>query len=701
MDELSLNTPIEYLNGLGTEKAKLIKSHLNIYTCEDFLNYFPFRYIDKSKIYLVSQINNSSTIEIQLKGRIIDIKEKVLKKRKTLSAIFEDSSGKIELVWFKYTNWFMDSIPLNVEVLIFGKINKFNGLLTMAHPEVEKFSEVNFKNVALDPVYSNSLKIQKRGINQRFIKKIIKEILDKLKSKIFENFSEPIIKNFRLISRVEAYQEIHFPTNYINLQKAEYRIKFEEIFFFQLGLSLQKLYRKSTIPGTPFPKVGNYFNNFYTNHLPFPLTSAQKKVIKEIRNDLKKNVQMNRLLQGDVGSGKTIVALLCMLLAMDNNFQACMLAPTEILITQHYNSIVSLLKDFDITIELLTSSTTSAKRKQIFNDLESGKLNILLGTHAILEDKVKFKKLSLAIVDEQHRFGVEQRSKLWKKNTIPPHILVMTATPIPRTLAMSYYSDLDVSIIDELPQGRKPIKTFYKMDSDRLAVFGFVKEQIKIGRQVYFVYPLIEESEVLNYKDLMDGYESITRSFPMPEYQVSIVHGKMNKIDRDYEMNRFLNGETQIMVATTVIEVGVNVPNATVMVIESAEKFGLSQLHQLRGRVGRGFDQSYCILMIKSELSPEAQKRILTMCETNDGFKIAEADLEIRGPGNILGTQQSGNIEFKKINLLQDKDIVSLSKSCIDHLLLEDPKLQLIKNEPIKNFFIKNYKNKFQWSIIS
>ncbi|TWP29625.1 ATP-dependent DNA helicase RecG [Apibacter muscae] len=701
MDELSLNTPIEYLNGLGTEKAKLIKSHLNIYTCEDFLNYFPFRYIDKSKIYLVSQINNSSTIEIQLKGRIIDIKEKVLKKRKTLSAIFEDSSGKIELVWFKYTNWFMDSIPLNVEVLIFGKINKFNGLLTMAHPEVEKFSEVNFKNVALDPVYSNSLKIQKRGINQRFIKKIIKEILDKLKSKIFENFSEPIIKNFRLISRVEAYQEIHFPTNYINLQKAEYRIKFEEIFFFQLGLSLQKLYRKSTIPGTPFPKVGNYFNNFYTNHLPFPLTSAQKKVIKEIRNDLKKNVQMNRLLQGDVGSGKTIVALLCMLLAMDNNFQACMLAPTEILITQHYNSIVSLLKDFDITIELLTSSTTSAKRKQIFNDLESGKLNILLGTHAILEDKVKFKKLSLAIVDEQHRFGVEQRSKLWKKNTIPPHILVMTATPIPRTLAMSYYSDLDVSIIDELPQGRKPIKTFYKMDSDRLAVFGFVKEQIKIGRQVYFVYPLIEESEVLNYKDLMDGYESITRSFPMPEYQVSIVHGKMNKIDRDYEMNRFLNGETQIMVATTVIEVGVNVPNATVMVIESAEKFGLSQLHQLRGRVGRGFDQSYCILMIKSELSPEAQKRILTMCETNDGFKIAEADLEIRGPGNILGTQQSGNIEFKKINLLQDKDIVSLSKSYIDHLLLEDPKLQLIKNEPIKNFFIKNYKNKFQWSIIS
>ncbi|TWP27805.1 ATP-dependent DNA helicase RecG [Apibacter muscae] len=701
MDELSLNTPIEYLNGLGTEKAKLIKSHLNIYTCEDFLNYFPFRYIDKSKIYLVSQINNSSTIEIQLKGRIIDIKEKVLKKRKTLSAIFEDSSGKIELVWFKYTNWFMDSIPLNVEVLIFGKINKFNGLLTMAHPEVEKFSEVNFKNVALDPVYSNSLKIQKRGINQRFIKKIIKEILDKLKSKIFENFSEPIIKNFRLISRVEAYQEIHFPTNYINLQKAEYRIKFEEIFFFQLGLSLQKLYRKSTIPGTPFPKVGNYFNNFYTNHLPFPLTSAQKKVIKEIRNDLKKNVQMNRLLQGDVGSGKTIVALLCMLLAMDNNFQACMLAPTEILITQHYNSIVSLLKDFDITIELLTGSTTSAKRKQIFNDLESGKLNILLGTHAILEDKVKFKKLSLAIVDEQHRFGVEQRSKLWKKNTIPPHILVMTATPIPRTLAMSYYSDLDVSIIDELPQGRKPIKTFYKMDSDRLAVFGFVKEQIKIGRQVYFVYPLIEESEVLNYKDLMDGYESITRSFPMPEYQVSIVHGKMNKIDRDFEMNRFLNGETQIMVATTVIEVGVNVPNATVMVIESAEKFGLSQLHQLRGRVGRGFDQSYCILMIKSELSPEAQKRILTMCETNDGFKIAEADLEIRGPGNILGTQQSGNIEFKKINLLQDKDIVSLSKSCIDHLLLEDPKLQLIKNEPIKNFFIKNYKNKFQWSIIS
>lgn len=700
MSALYLQSSIEYVKGIGTEKANLLKKQLNIHSCEDLLNYFPFRYVDKSKIYKVNQLGSSSA-EIQLRGKIISLKETTFNKKSRLTAIFEDSTGKLELIWFNVTNWLVKTIPLYEEVLIFGKVNAFNGKLTLAHPEIEKMNDAKLAPIVLEPIYSNSEKLQKRGINQRFFKKSIREILVAIDDQIEENLSQEILVNYKLISRKKAYQQIHFPNSYVELQQAEYRLKFEEMFFFQLGFGLQKIHRQRINLGNPFSNVGHHFNKFYNFHLPFQLTNAQKKVIKEIRKDLSRNIQMNRLLQGDVGSGKTMVALLSMLLAIDNGFQACMIAPTEILAVQHYKSICELVDKMNISVHLLTGSTSTSERKLIHQELLSGKINILVGTHALLEEKVQFKNLGLAIIDEQHRFGVEQRSRLWGKNSIPPHILVMTATPIPRTLAMSYYSDLDVSIIDELPSGRKEIKTYHRTDSNRLSVFGFLKNEIKKGRQVYIVYPLIEESESIDYKDLMDGYESIVRDFPMPDYQISIVHGKMKAADKEYEMQRFVNNQTQIMIATTVIEVGVNVPNASVMVIESAEKFGLSQLHQLRGRVGRGAEQSYCILMTKSELSNDAQKRIKTMCETNDGFRISEVDLELRGPGNILGTQQSGTIDFKKTDLIHDKVIVSLSKSCVDHLLQDDPDLTKEKNQAIRKFFLKYHKNKIKWSKIS
>ena len=700
MSELQLHTPIEYVKGVGAERASLLKTQLGIKVCEDLLNYFPFRYIDKSQIHTVSQIGLSSA-EIQLKGKIISLQETGQGKKKRLVGTFEDETGTLELVWFNVTNWLIKSIPLNEEVLIFGKIMSFNNKWNMAHPEIEKLSDAQRTQTSLEPVYSNSEKLQKRGINQRFFKKIIREVLHSVENQIEENLSQKILSDYKLISRKKACQEIHFPTHYQGLQQAEYRLKFEEMFFFQLGFGLQKIHRQNTTPGHPFAKVGEKFTEFYTHHLPFELTSAQKRVIKEIRKDLGRNVQMNRLLQGDVGSGKTMVALLCMLLAIDNGFQACMIAPTEILAVQHFNTIEEFLGNMSVSVRLLTGSTPASERKSIHEELEKGTLNILVGTHAVLEEKVQFSRLGLAIIDEQQRFGVEQRSKLWKKNAVPPHILVMTATPIPRTLAMSFYSDLDISVIDELPAGRKEIKTLHRTDAQRLSVFNFLKNEIRKGRQAYIIYPLIEESETLDYKDLMDGYESVVRAFPMPEYQVSIVHGRMKTADKDFEMQRFVKNQTQIMVATTVIEVGVNVPNATVMVVESAEKFGLSQLHQLRGRVGRGSEQSYCILMTKSELSTEAKKRISTLCETNDGFRISEADLELRGPGNLLGTQQSGVIDFKKTDLAHDKVIVSLSKSAVDKLLQDDPKLQLEENQAVKKFFLTHHRNTFDWARIS
>jgi len=521
------------------------------------------------------------------------------------------------------------------------------------------------------------------------------------KGKFQESLSPTILEELKLISKSSALFNIHFPKNQELLAKAQFRLKFEELFFVQLRLISQNLQRKQKIKGMPFEAVGEKFTEFFENHLPFELTNAQKRVIKEIRNDLGSNAQMNRLLQGDVGSGKTIVALMCMLLAIDNGFQTCLMAPTEILATQHYNGLKELLENMDVKIALLTGSTKKSERTLIHNQLENGNLNILVGTHAVLEDKVQFKNLGLAIVDEQHRFGVAQRSKLWHKNQTPPHILVMTATPIPRTLAMSLYGDLDISVIDELPPGRKPIKTVHRFDSNRLKVFRFIKDEIKKGRQIYIVYPLIQESEALDYKDLMDGYESIARDFPQPEYQISIVHGQMKPGDKDYEMERFVKGETQIMIATTVIEVGVNVPNASVMIIESAERFGLSQLHQLRGRVGRGAEQSFCILMTGHKLSEDAKTRLQTMVHTNDGFEIAEVDLKLRGPGDLMGTQQSGMLNLKIADIVKDNQILKTARYYAIQLLKDDPRLEKAENAPILNAYSKMMANKTIWNYIS
>ncbi|RUA17720.1 MAG: ATP-dependent DNA helicase RecG, partial [Flavobacteriia bacterium] len=516
-----------------------------------------------------------------------------------------------------------------------------------------------------------------------------------------ESLSKDILEELRLIPKAEALFNIHFPKNQELLARAQFRLKFEELFFVQMQLISKKMLRKQKIKGLPFENVGENFTTFFEKHLPFELTEAQKRVIKEIRNDMGSNAQMNRLLQGDVGSGKTIVALMCMLLAIDNGFQACLMAPTEILATQHYNGLKELLVNMDIKIALLTGSTKKSERTLLHNQLENGNLNILVGTHAVLEDKVQFHNLGLAIVDEQHRFGVAQRSKLWHKNDIPPHVLVMTATPIPRTLAMSLYGDLDVSVIDELPPGRKPITTVHRFDNNRLKVFGFLKEEIKKGRQVYIVYPLIQESEAMDYKDLMDGYESIARDFPQPEYQISIVHGQMKPADKDYEMERFVKGETQIMVATTVIEVGVNVPNASVMIIESAERFGLSQLHQLRGRVGRGAEQSFCILMTGHKLSEDAKTRLQTMTSTNDGFEIAEVDLKLRGPGDLMGTQQSGLLTLKIADIVKDNQILQTARYHALQLLKNDPKLEKEENAPVLRAFTRMMAQKTIWNYIS
>ena len=538
-------------------------------------------------------------------------------------------------------------------------------------------------------------------MSTKIFREYIRNILVHIYDQIQESLSIEIISNHRLLGKKEALLNIHFPTSPEMLERAQYRLKFEEFFFIQLQLVRKKLIRKNKIKGYVFAKVGAIFNEFYNHNLPFNLTNAQKVVLKEIRNDVASNAHMNRLLQGDVGSGKTIVALLAMLLAIDNGFQASIIAPTEILATQHFKAIDELLQNVDVSVALLTGSSSVRKRKEIHENLENGKLNILVGTHALLEDKVKFQNLGIAIIDEQHRFGVAQRSKMWQKNNLPPHILVMTATPIPRTLAMSVYGDLDISVIDELPPGRKEVKTVHRNDSNRLAVFKFMKQEIQKGRQVYVVYPLIQESQAMDYKDLMDGYESISREFPVPKYQISIVHGKMKASDKEYEMQRFVKGQTQIMVATTVIEVGVNVPNASIMVIESSERFGLSQLHQLRGRVGRGADQSYCILLSSFKLSSEAKTRLKTMVETSDGFKIAEVDLKLRGPGNLMGTQQSGVLNLKIADVVKDTAILSRARNSAIDILKDDPNLSKVENSMIKNTYSEISKTTGAWSNIS
>ncbi|MDR9456915.1 MAG: ATP-dependent DNA helicase RecG [Salegentibacter sp.] len=694
-----LQTPIDYLKGVGPSRAKVLKTELGIQTYGDLLNFYPNRYLDKTRFYKINELQRNSA-DVQIVGKITHIKSVEQKRGKRLVADFVDSTGKMELVWFRGQKWIRENLKINTPYVIFGKTNWFNGVFSMPHPEMELVEDYKKQlRTAMQPVYPSTEKLAKAGISNRVINKITQQLFLEAKGRFFESLSEEILQEFKLISKSEALFNIHFPKSQELLAKAQFRLKFEELFYIQLQLIRKNLLHKKKIKGYVFEKVGENFTNFYNEHLPFDLTGAQKRVIKEIRNDLGSGAQMNRLLQGDVGSGKTIVALMSMFIALDNDFQACLMAPTEILSVQHYNGLIDLCKELNTSIEILTGSTKTSKRREIHEKLENGEIDILIGTHALLEDKVQFKNLGLAVIDEQHRFGVAQRARLWKKNDLPPHILVMTATPIPRTLAMSLYGDLDISVIDELPPGRKPIKTVHRYDANRLKVFAFIREEIKKGRQVYIVYPLIQESETMDYKDLMDGYESIAREFP--EFQISIVHGQMKAEAKDYEMDRFVRGETQIMVATTVIEVGVNVPNASVMIIESAERFGLSQLHQLRGRVGRGAEQSFCILMTGHKLSEDSKTRLQTMTTTNDGFEIAEVDLKLRGPGDLMGTQQSGVLNLQIADIVKDNDILKTARHLAIKVLKEDPNLQLEKNKVLHHTFAQISRKKTIWNYIS
>lgn len=665
------------------------------------LNYFPFRYIDRSIVHLVKNTLHLTDQNVQLRGSITQINKIGQGRKQRLVAQFRDHTGSIELVWFKGIKWVEPSLKLNEELIIFGKVSNFGSKRNIVHPEVEKVVSGKQLAVNLQPVYHSTEILTRRGLNAKGIEKLTKTLILQLSNQVHEVLSETIRSQYYLQERELAYKQIHFPTSTDALKKAKHRLKFEELFFLQLQLIRQNLVTKKATEGFIFDKIGTYFNTFFSTHLPFELTGAQKRVIKEIRKDLGSGLHMNRLLQGDVGSGKTLVALMSMLIALDNGFQACMMAPTEILAIQHFEGVSEFLAPMGVEVALLTGSTKAAERRKIHADLEKGTLSILIGTHALLEDKVKFKNLGLSVIDEQHRFGVAQRAKLWRKNKRPPHILVMTATPIPRTLAMTFYGDLDVSVIDELPPGRKAIKTVHYFDSKRLSLFQFIEDEIKKGRQVYIVYPLIEESEKFDYKDLMDGYESIKRRFPLPQYNISIVHGKMKPADKEYEMQQFAQGKTQIMVATTVIEVGVNVPNASVMVIESAEKFGLSALHQLRGRVGRGAEQSFCILMTSYKLSENAKKRIETMVQTNDGFEIAEVDLKMRGPGDIMGTQQSGILDLKIADIAKDGQILQQAKDAAAQLLKQDPNLSHKQNYYTRITLINRMKERPNWSKIS
>lgn len=841
-----LQTPIVYLKGVGPNRAETLKTELSVETYQDLLNLFPNRYIDKTQYYKIDQLQRSNA-DLQIIGKIVNIKTVEQKKGTRLVAQFIDDTGKLELVWFRSQKWIREHLKLNTPYVIFGKCNWFNGSFSMPHPEMELLSEhEQGTKVYMQPVYPSTEKLNNKGITNRVINKLMQQLFLEVKGKFSESLPDPLRFDLKLIPKSEALFNIHFPKSQEMLAKAQFRLKFEELFYIQLQLITKKLSRKQKIKGFPFAEVGDYFKDFYSNKLPFELTDAQKRVLKEIRADLGSNAQMNRLLQGDVGSGKTIVAVMTMLLAIDNGFQACLMAPTEILANQHYQDISKLLEGSQIKCALLTGSVKKSARKPIHEQLENGELHILIGTHALLEDKVSYKNLGLAIIDEQHRFGVAQRSKLWHKSSpplilpiarvkeihhkyqtaspaaykilkqhqverkkhsieverilwehlktkqqgakfrrqhvidefivdfvclfkkliievdrayhdlpiqkeadairtkilsefgfkiirfsneevieatditlekidsilnslplredggaVPPHILVMTATPIPRTLAMSLYGDLDISVIDELPPGRKPIKTVHRYDANRLKVFRFIRDEIEKGRQIYVVYPLIQESEVMDYKDLMDGYESIVRDFPQPEYQISIVHGQMKPADKDYEMERFVKGQTQIMVATTVIEVGVNVPNASVMIIESAERFGLSQLHQLRGRVGRGADQSFCILMTSHKLSAEAKTRLETMVATNDGFEIAEVDLKLRGPGDLMGTQQSGLLNLKIADIVKDNAILKTARYYALQILKEDPLLEKPDHLMIRHMYAQLVKHKNIWTYIS
>jgi ATP-dependent DNA helicase RecG len=696
-----LETPIAYLKGVGPNRATLLKSELGITTYTDLVQLYPNRYIDRTQYYKINQLRASQT-EMQLVGKIINIKTVEQKRGSRLVATFKDDTGEMELVWFRGAKWIKESLKLNEPYVAFGKVTQYGAAFSMAHPDLELLSEHKATiRSAMQPVYPSTEKLANKCVSNKVVNKMMMQLFTETKELHSETLPNYLLEELKLSSKKEALLNIHFPQNQEQLAKAQFRLKFEELFFIQLQLINKNLLHKQKIKGQPFTQIGTYFNDFYKNHLPFKLTNAQKKVLKEIRNDLGNPAQMNRLLQGDVGSGKTIIAFMCMLMAKDNGFQSCLMAPTEILASQHYKGISELANRIGLTVKLLTGSVKIAQRRIIHESLENGELDILIGTHAVLEDKVKFKNLGLAIIDEQHRFGVEQRSKLWKKNTIPPHVLVMTATPIPRTLAMSLYGDLDISVIDELPPGRKPIETVHRFDNNRLKVWKFIKDEIEKGRQIYIVYPLIQESEKMDYKDLMDGYESISRDFPLPKYSISIVHGKMKPADKEAEMKRFVDGKTNIMVATTVIEVGVNVPNASVMIIESAERFGLSQLHQLRGRVGRGAEQSFCILMTGHKLSEDSKTRMETMVRTNDGFEIAEVDLKLRGPGDLMGKQQSGVLNLQIADIVKDRAILERARHEAIKLLKKDPALNEEAHKKVKETYIKLIQKKNIWNYIS
>lgn len=703
MSSTFLNTPVEYLKNVGPQKADILKKELHIFKYSDLLAFYPFRYVDRTKFYKVKEITDDLPY-VQLRGKITNTRTVGTKRSQRFIATFADETGMLDLVWFQGAKWISEKIKPNYinEYIVFGKPTLFNGSYQISHPEIDLVSEENtIRASALQAVYNSTEKLKAKGLDTKGIARLQKSLNLFIRNNIPETLSSEIINRFRLLSREEALKQIHVPANPEMLKKAEFRLKFEELFFIQLKLLKQKGLREKTYRGFNFSKVGDYFNNFYSQYLPFELTNAQKRVIREIRLDMGSGKQMNRLLQGDVGSGKTLVALMSILIALDNGFQASLMAPTEILANQHFETISELVKPLNLNVALLTGSTKAKQRKLIHEQLENGQTHILIGTHALLEDTVRFNNIGLVVIDEQHRFGVAQRAKMWEKNTLSPHMLIMSATPIPRTLAMTLYGDLDVSVIDEMPPGRKPIQTVHRFDSHRDRVFGFLREQIALGRQIYIVYPLIKESETMDYKDLMDGYESIVRAFPLPEYKVSIVHGQMKADAKEYEMQRFVKGETNIMVATTVIEVGVNVPNASVMVIESAERFGLSQLHQLRGRVGRGAEQSYCILMTSYKLSSEGRLRMETMCRTNDGFEIADVDLKLRGPGDMAGTAQSGVLDLNLADLAKDAQILHSARNMAMELLSEDPTLEKPENSAIAYHLALTTNEKNNWSRIS
>lgn len=691
---------IKYLQGVGPQRAAILNKELNIYSFRDLLYYFPYKYVDRSRLYYIHEIDGNMPY-IQLKGQVLSFETIGEGRQRRLVGHFSDGTGVVDLVWFQGLKFVMGRYKAHEEYIVFGKPTVFNGRINIAHPDIDPAEELTLSSMGLQPYYNTTEKMKRSNLNSHALEKLMKNLFGALQKDIIEETLSPqLVSQHRLMSLTDALYNIHFPQNPDLLRKAQYRLKFEELFYVQLNILRYTKERRNKFRGLVFGRVGEIFNTFYSQNLPFQLTGAQKRVIKEMRRDMGSGRQMNRLLQGDVGSGKTLVALMTMLIALDNGYQACMMAPTEILATQHYETICRFLAGMNVRVELLTGNVKGKRRETILKDLVTGDVQILIGTHAVIENTVNFSSLGLVVIDEQHRFGVAQRAKLWAKNTCPPHVLVMTATPIPRTLAMTLYGDLDVSVIDELPPGRKPIQTIHQFDNRRASMYAFIRKQIQEGRQAYIVYPLIQESEKMDIKNLEDGYMHICEEFP--EYKVSKVHGKMKPAEKDEEMQRFLANETQIMVATTVIEVGVNVPNASVMVIENAERFGLSQLHQLRGRVGRGADQSYCILVTGYKLTEETRKRIEIMVQTNDGFEIAEADLKLRGPGDLEGTQQSGvAFDLKIADIARDGQLLQYVREIAERLLDADPNGERPENAIVWQQLKELRKKNVNWSVIS